>query len=356
MKRKRFAMVGTAGAMITTGVIFVMASGETYTGPDWGIYLTAPPYNVQPVALTLEPATKQAIQIHSGVSDAQLDAAELYSARTTSKPDPDANIRLLIMPATSEPGETARMAVGVDTGGVVTTAGFWGTEQLLLDEGAGWNRFSWQMNNRSIDAASTLGDVSDTRDAYWDALQQSTTPEDVNARLLYEHRILMFANGYLIGHTWELVNRQGVAPPPEWFESYVTAYQRMADMADGLSTIIGEDAAAEYRTRALGDIPRLREAAEASSNGDVRKVGKLITKGFRTQSCGTCHAISGHTLGAGKLDAALKARMSDLGARNDLFQVDRDIWPVPGDEEQSQEFANAVRAALLVLDTVRDGS
>ena len=47
--------------------------------------------------------------------------------------------------------------------------------------------------------------------------------------------------------------------------------------------------------------------------------------------------------------------LEDAGVRGDLFQVGRDIWPVPDQEAQSQEFANAIRAALLVLGSQDDG-
>ena len=355
MKRKLSLVVGTAGVVVVSGVIIVMASTETYDGPDWGIHLTAPPYGVQATTLSLDEATRDLIMQHAGVTVAQLDAAELYTGRTQRSDDPASHVRLLVMPATSEPGTEARLGIGVNAEGVITTTGFWGTEQLQLDETNGWNRFSWQFRYRRIDADSTLSGPVDARDLHWNDLQASTEPDAASARLLYEHRLLMIANGYLIGHTYELVKHQGKAPSPEWFESYIASYRRMAEIADGLASVIGEEAASEYRDRVLIDIPKLEEAAEASRNGDVRNVGRLITKSFRTQSCGSCHSISSHTLAVGDLDDALKARMPDLGVRGDLFQVGRDIWPVPDHDEQSQEFANAVRAALLVLDSQDSG-
>lgn len=354
MKPKLCLVVGAAGVVVVTGVIIAVVSTEIYDGPDWGIHLTAPPYGVQPASLSLDEATRDLIIQHAGVTAAQLDAAELYSGRTQRNDDPASHVRLLVMPATSEPGTEARLGIGVNAEGIVTTTGFWGTEQLVLDESNGWNRFSWQFRYRRIDADSTLSGPIDARDVHWNKLQASTEPDAASARLLYEHRLLMTANGYLIGHTYELVKHQGKAPPPEWFEAYIASYRRMAEIADGLAGIIGQEAASEYRERVLLDIAKLKEVAEASRNGEVRNVGRLITKSFRTQSCGSCHAISSHILEAGDLDDALKARMPELGVRGDLFQVGRDIWPVPDHDEQSQEFANAVRAALLVLDS-QDG-
>ncbi|MCZ6837148.1 MAG: hypothetical protein O7G85_15340 [Planctomycetota bacterium] len=354
MKRMLSIVAGATLVVILSGGLIMKASSRPYDGPDWGIHLTAPPYDVLPSSLSLDETTRNLIMLHSGVTAEQLDATKMYTGRTR-RDDPTTDVRLIVMPGTNEPGTEARIGVGVNAQGVITTTGFWGTQELELDLTNGWNRFSWQFRIRTLDVDSTLNGSVDARDVHWNELQANSEPDGIIAKLLYEHRLLMNANGYLIGHTYELVKHQGIAPPPEWYESYIASYKRMAEIADGLSSIIGEEAAQAYRERTVIDIAKLQEVAEASRRGEVRNVGKLITKSFRTQSCGSCHGITSHVLETGDLDDALKARMVELGVRGDLFQVGRDIWPVPDQEAQSQEFANAIRAALLVWGSQNDG-
>ena len=58
-----------------------------------------------------------------------------------------------------------------------------------------------------------------------------------------------------------------------------------------------------------------------------------------------------HPLGEGSLYNQLKNRLEDFNVRGDLARVGHDVWPVPGQEQASQQIATALKASLLLHGT-----
>ncbi len=285
---------------------------------------------------------------------AGLDSLRVYSASAVVDDDEGAiGLTIWLMPLAG--GDGGWLAIALDESGVVRRSRIWGSSDFDEDPEAAWEnywrQFEYDQSRATVppEAALSSGDV----DSLWGVLEADTSAAAATARLLYEHRLLMYENSFVVRRSMA-VARGDAVPPVEWLTAGREMYARMEGMSDELRPIIGDSAAARYAAVSSegGEILALAVEDAAAGRGD--QLRERIPA-FRRRTCGACHGIENHDAGEGKLKDAIFARLAELGVRRDLYSVDRDVWGVPGEAERSQAIADAVKAILVIAGAEASG-
>ncbi len=278
---------------------------------------------------------------------AGLDSVRVYTATAVVDEDEGAiPLKIWLMPL-GNVGD-GYLALAIDDDGRVRRSRIWGSPEIDADPEAAWENYWRQFeyeNARSVIppmSALNTGEV----DSVWAVLASDTSTAAATTRLLYEHRLLMYENSFILRRTMSMA-RGSTVPPVDWLEENRNMYHRLEEIGMTLRPIIGDSASIKYVnvTREAGEIlDRGLEHARASEGDELRE--RILT--FRRRSCGGCHGIENHAAGEGKLKDAVFGRLDEFGVRRDLYSVGRDVWGVPGEDGRSQSIADAVKAILVV--------
>ncbi len=158
-------------------------------------------------------------------------------------------------------------------------------------------------------------------------------------KALYEHRILMLHNSYLVKRVTIDIEEREVVPDADWLASYIPRYKRMIELAEELQPILGDEAVEKYQRLARNGIATIQSAVEASRKGDLTEVKAAAIQ--RGSTCAECHSRRNHSWD--------KLKEGEFGVRSDLFQVPIDVWSLPDDKELSQRLADHLHALLVAI-------
>jgi hypothetical protein len=267
----------------------------------------------------------------------------LYTGSTHLGND-DVDLRIVVVPLP----DTGRLAVAVDSGGVVRATALWGDSMFDTDRDGAWETFCLQFKDRPqlLEAEDTLDPEGVTQ--YWLELQNDLSSEAAVVRALYRHRRLMSASGQLVRATMRRTARGGL-PPLIWIARWKRNMQEVADLSDPLADVIGPEAAERHRELAEDAVQRLDKLAMAARTEEPRAVRKLVSGKFYRGACTACHTVTSERLGGEELYDGIRRRLPELGIRRDLCRVGFDLWAVPGYEEVSQQVAAAFKTAFVIL-------
>ena len=276
-----------------------------------------------------------------------LDSLRVYSARADVDEGETVSLKIWVLPL-SESDVRGMLALVTDPDGVVIRSRIWDNQDFDSDlEGAWetfWSQFEYDGSRGVIAVNHALwsADVDTLRSN----LNADTTATGAITRLMYEHRLIMYDNNYLLRRSMALSGGDRV-PPLDWIDANRDMYRRVGEIGIELRPIIGDSASIKYVAVAEESSEILMLVAEdaAASRGDA--VVERI-QAFRRRSCGACHGIKNHSAGTGKLKDALFGRMDEFGVRLDLFRVGLDVWSPPGEADRSQRMSDAVKAVLVV--------
>ncbi|MDX1428997.1 MAG: hypothetical protein R3282_01865 [Rhodothermales bacterium] len=275
-----------------------------------------------------------------------LDSIRVYSATAVVDEDEGSvPLEIWLMPLDESGGY---LALAIDDGGAVRRSRIWGSSDVDADPEAAWENYWRQFEyeaSRSVippERALPMAEV----DSLWAMLHADTSAAASTTRMMYEHRLNMYENSFLLRRTMAMASGESV-PPADWLANGREMYAQLVEVGERLRPIIGDSASIKYVAVAEegGEILSLAvEDAEAAQGDRLRD--RILT--FRRRTCGACHGMKNHDAGAGGLKDAMMARLDDLGVRRDLFAVDKDVWGVPGDPVRSQSIADAVKAVLIM--------
>ncbi len=295
-----------------------------------------------PNAATVDRARMLFISVPAG-----LDSVRVYTATAVVDEDEGAiPLKIWLMPLGDADG--GYLAIAIDDGGTVRRSRIWGSPEIDADPEASWENYWRQFeyeNSRSVIPPMSALDTGEV-DSVWAVLVSDTSTAAATTRLLYEHRLIMYDNSFILRRTMS-VARGSTVPPVDWLENNRDLYHRLEEIGGTLRPIIGDSASIKYVnvSREAGEIlDRALDHARASEGDQLRE--RILT--FRRRSCGGCHGIENHAAGEGKLKDAVFSRLDEFGVRRDLYSVGRDVWGVPGQATQSQKIADAVKAMLVV--------
>jgi hypothetical protein len=301
------------------------------------------------LAASARPEPESLMQARSVVQDspAMLDSLRVYTAVADMEEDGRVPVELWALSlAPTEGGGTLVLAIA--SSGIVLRSRVWGNETFDEDPNASWgvfwDQFEYDGSRSVIDPADATSYA--TVEAYRDSLAADTASAASLARLMYEHRLIMYENSHFLQRSSAASGADRV-PPLEWIETFRSTYDRMAEIAEELRPVIGDSAAAGYAQVVEDGAEVLALVAEsaAAGSGDAVRDQALA---FRRRTCGACHGIDNHTAGPGKLKNALFTRLEELGVRRDLYRAGLDVWAAPQDVARSQVMADAVKAVLVV--------
>lgn len=280
---------------------------------------------------------------------AGLDSVRVYSATAeVEEGEGPIGLDIWLMPIGGD--SKGYLALAIDDNGAVRRSRMWGSPEIDTDPEAAWEnywrQFEYESSRSVIPPERALPAVE--VDSLWAALIADTSASASTARMLYQHRLDMYDNSFLIRRTMAMASGENVAPP-EWLADGVAMYDRLEEVGGRLRPIIGDSASIKY----LGVVEEGREIlslavedAQAGRGDQLRD--RILT--FRRRTCGACHGMKGHDAGPGGLKDAVMARLDELGVRRDLYAVGKDVWGVPGAGDRSQSIADAVKAVLVMAD------
>ncbi|MCH8245387.1 MAG: hypothetical protein IH951_03155 [Bacteroidetes bacterium] len=273
-----------------------------------------------------------------------LERLRIYSA--TAEVDEEGRMDLRIAMLSQPAGmDEAFLAIAVGSDGVLYRSRLWG----IPDPESAWENYWRQYQFPPIRTVINLSSApSDSlAEHIWMRLQSDSSAEGQTLRALYRIQMLMRSNSYLIRRTMA-VTGNGEVPEPEWYLESKDNFAELGRIADALRPVIGESAAKQF-TDATDESKALFEPLVSHArNHDAGKLRRAVMD-FRRHTCVACHGIEDHLLGEGNLNRALISRLSALGVRKDIYRVGYDIWPVPGEEQKSQEIASTIKAMLILL-------
>jgi hypothetical protein len=241
-----------------------------------------------------------------------------------------------------------RLAVAVDDQGIVRATGLWGTPSFDSDADGTWETFCFQFHGRPLllRAEETLDPVA--AEGYWADLQRDTSPDAEIARALYRHRLLMASNGQLLRATMRRTAR-GDLPPWDWFRKWKEIYGEVGALSEPLRGLIGDRAAERHHALAEETSRRLEAVLAAVSTQEPSSVRSLLSGEFSREACAACHGITSERLGGEGIHDGIRRRLRELGVRHDLGRVGRDLWGVPGQEDNSERVAVGFKTCFLLL-------
>ncbi len=278
---------------------------------------------------------------------AGLDSVRVYSA-TAEIEEGEGSIALEIWLMPIGTDAAGYLALAIDDDGALRRSRMWGASEIDADPDAAWENYWRQFEyeaSRSIIAPEKALPTAEV-DSLWAKLDADTSAAAANARMMYQHRLDMYDNSFLIRRTMAMAGGENVAPP-DWLAAGVEMYSRLEEVGKRLRPIIGDSASIKYvavveEGRAI--LSLAVEDAQAGQGDQLRD--RILT--FRRRTCGACHGMKSHDAGPGGLKDAVMAQLDELGVRRDLYSVGKDVWGVPGACEQSQSIADAVKAVLVM--------
>lgn len=274
-----------------------------------------------------------------------LDSLRVYTARAKVAEGEEAmDFRIGLLPLRGD-FAGAYLALAIGSNGIVYRVRLWGVSDPQSAWENFWRQFEYRNPKTVLNLSTVLSDSA--ADQYWIRLKADMSQEGRLLQAMYEHQLLMRNNSYLIRRTMVLTGN-GEVPEPSWFQHYAEGFKQLESMAENLKPLIGKEAASQYINIAKETKALLEPLAISAHKRDADKMRNAI-KEFRQRTCVACHNIEDHNLGKSMLDAALYDQFNKHGARQDIYRIGHDVWPVPGEEENSQKIASTIKAILLLL-------
>lgn len=267
-----------------------------------------------------------------------LDQMQVYSATATDD-DESFDVRIASIDISDQlPGTTMLIVVG--DGGTVKDVVLDG----VTDSTGAWANFQSQFGYKGM-RATLAADPMHSSEAAANRqaeLQASSDAADQKVLMAYHHQRLMRDNTQL---TREVSTR---LPSGDWFREYVDRLDDQNEIIKAFEDVTGANGVQEYLrvTSEAGNLLTAMAGQADDGNGAAISAG---IRDFRRKTCGACHGIEEHNFEATDLDDGLAAHFAEIGATRDWYIAGLDVWPVPGDEETSQNVANTLKAGLMLL-------
>ncbi len=287
---------------------------------------------VKEVKLSIAKKLLERIDLRTS-SKVDMSGARLYQSRSREFGE----LRLMTVPVTTF--DDATLGIVVSKNGIVRGVAAWNHSGIDADKTGAWDRFFRQFRDRQIVSSAQL-DAPFDPDEYWKQVVSDQSATGKLRSALYEHRILMRDNSYLVHGVRVAIEEQGVVPDADWLASYIPRYERMIEVSTEFEPAVGAEAVVKYQTMAKSGLESIRLAVAASKNGSKKDVNAAIK---RATTCAQCHSRRNHSWDN------IQGKLTDHGIRSDLFRVSMDIWSIPDEADNSQKFADHIHAALIAL-------
>lgn len=267
-----------------------------------------------------------------------IDGMQVYTATATDD-DESFQVRIASVDISDQlPGTTMLVVLGeggtlndVVLDGVVDSTGYWANFQ---------SQFGYKGKRSTLPADPMHS--SDTALSRLSELQASADAGDQLIVMAYQHQRFM--------RDYTQLTRVKAEPLPsgDWFREYNNRLDLQDNIVSAFEDAAGASAVQAYQRVTADARDLLGPIATQADNGNGTAVLASL-RDFRRKTCGACHGIEEHNFDTTDLDDGLAAYFEEIGATRDYYVVGMDVWPVPGEEETSQNVANSLKASLMML-------
>lgn len=272
------------------------------------------------------------------------NSIKVYNANTTIDTSVK-HLKILVFNLQEGKFKDALLSIVFESDGTINKVRIWGNDFVDNDLEASVENFYRQFDKKrkALPLSNILSEVN--AKSYIDSLTELE-------RYPYTHAKTMLNNNHLIRKTWGYTSK-GEIPDVSFFENKRDGFLYLLRNADKLDSWSSKEYIQDYKKAASSTIEILNNVIDYMKSDKKTSSSKIksmvVSSKGRENLCNRCHATP--SVSNNQVDIYKQIRKDFIynGMRQDLYQLDFDIWGIPKIPNESQNLAHLVKAGTIAF-------